>query len=133
MWIWQIPGHKANRDRLRCQRPCDPALYGVLLSAGFSKEELKTFRHLNTHACRPSQYERHAGVDMSTGSLVRRFNGQAALAAKKFGDTLSYVRASGDGDWRKVKFGRRRCLPAIMNPDNLTLIIDNNGLQRRAA
>ena len=62
-----------------------PALYGVLAEKGFiPKEDIKTFRNVNSYLQGHPDMNKVPGVDMSTGSLGQGVSaaGGMALAAK---------------------------------------------------
>lgn len=60
-----------NRDRLVLSKGhCTPALYAVLSEKGFfNKEDLKTFRNINSNLQGHPDMNKVPGVDMTTGSL----------------------------------------------------------------
>ena len=124
---------KANRDRFVLSKGhVTPALYGVLAERGFfPKEELKTFRHLNTRLQGHPNMNDTPGVDMSTGSLGQGVSTAVgmALAAKKFGDTYRTYALLGDGEIEEGQVWEAAMFAGNHELDNLTLIIDNNGLQ----
>ena len=125
--------HKASRDRFVLSKGhVTPALYGVLAERGFfPKEELKTFRHLNTRLQGHPNMNDTPGVDMSTGSLGQGVSTAVgmALAAKKFGDTYRTYALLGDGEIEEGQVWEAAMFAGNHELDNLTLIIDNNGLQ----
>ena len=125
--------HKANRDRFVLSKGhVTPALYGVLAERGFfPKEELKTFRHLNTRLQGHPNMNDTPGVDMSTGSLGQGVSTAVgmALAAKKFGDTYRTYALLGDGEIEEGQVWEAAMFAGNHELDSLTLIIDNNGLQ----
>ena len=71
------------------------------------------------------------GVDMSTGSLGQGVSTAVgmALAAKKFGDTYRTYALLGDGEIEEGQVWEAAMFAGNHELDNLTLIIDNNGLQ----
>ena len=92
-----------------------PALYGVLAEKGFiPKEDIKTFRNVNSYLQGHPDMNKVPGVDMSTGSLGQGVSaaGGMALAAKLDNkDILFLVTVS----LRKDRFGSKLCLPLITN------------------
>ncbi len=60
-----------DRDRLVLSKGhCSPALYSVLSQKGFfDKEDLKTFRNINSNLQGHPDMNKVFGVDMTTGSL----------------------------------------------------------------
>ncbi len=108
-----------------------PALYSVLAQKGFfSTEELKSLRHIGAmlqgHPCITIP-----GVDMSSGSLgqgISVANGMA-LSAKISGDSYKVYTVLGDGEIQEGQVWEAAMFAAHYKLDNLTAVIDNNGLQ----
>jgi len=108
-----------------------PALYSVLAQKGFfSTEELKSLRHIGAmlqgHPCITIP-----GVDMSSGSLgqgISVANGMA-LSAKISGDSYKVYPILGDGEIQEGQVWEAAMFAAHYKLDNLTAVIDNNGLQ----
>ncbi len=109
-----------------------PGYYAAMARRGyFPVEELYTLRKQGTrlqgHPC--MQYI--SGIDMSTGSLGQGISAAVgmALGAKMTGKAFRVYTLLGDGElqegqvWEAAMFAGHRRL------DNLTVIIDNNGLQ----
>lgn len=108
-------------------------LYSVLALRGFfPEEELATFDHGDSRLQGHPDMLLTPGVDASTGSLGQglAFGAGIALAAKKQGRDFHTWVMTGDGEieegmvWETVISAPRYGL------DNLTLIIDLNGLQQ---
>jgi transketolase len=108
-------------------------LYSVLALRGyFPIEELKTFDHGDSRLQGHPDMKLTPGVDSSTGSLGQGLSAGAgmALAAKKLGKDFHTWVVLGDGEleegmvWETVIWAPRHGL------DNLTAIIDLNGLQQ---
>ena len=108
-----------------------PVLYAALAESGyFPKEELNTFRQIN------SRLQGHAhiktpGVEMSGGSLGQglSFGIGTALAARLDGlDARTYV-LLGDGECDEGQIWEAAMSAAHHKIDNLTVIIDRNGIQ----
>ena len=109
-----------------------PALYSVLAERGyFDRELLKTLRHVGSILQGHPDMKHIPGVDMSAGSLGQGLSAACGMAlAGKFDNADYRVYAMlGDGElqegqiWEAVMFAGHRRL------DNLTVIVDNNGLQ----
>ena len=109
-----------------------PALYGVLAEKGFiPKEDIKTFRNVNSYLQGHPDMNKVPGVDMSTGSLGQGVSaaGGMALAAKLDNKDYRVYSVLGDGEleegqvWEAAMFASHRKL------DNFVAIVDNNGLQ----
>lgn len=109
-----------------------PVLYAVLAHRGyFPIKELTTLRkscsRLQGHPC----MKELPGIDMSTGSLGQGLSAAVgiALATRYTNKTYRVYALVGDGEiqegqiWEAAMFAGHRKL------DNLTVIIDNNGLQ----
>lgn len=108
-----------------------PALYSTLAEKGFfPKEELQSLRHIGAllqgHPC-----IHIPGVDMSSGSLGQGISAAAgmALAAKHKGETYHVYTVLGDGELEEGQVWEAAMFAAHYGLDNLTAIIDNNGLQ----
>lgn len=124
---------KADRDRFVLSKGhCAPALYAALAERGyFPKEDLLTLRHIGSHLQGHPNMNDTPGVDMSTGSLGQGISAAVgmALAAKHWGDTYHTYCLLGDGEieegqvWEAAMFAGNHAL------DNLTVIVDHNGLQ----
>lgn len=121
------------RDRLVLSKghAC-AALYATLAERGyFPKEDLSTFRKLNSNLQGHPDMEKLAGIDMSTGSLGQGLsvaNGMA-LASKMDNLGCRVYCILGDGEieegqvWEAAMTANKYCL------DNLCAILDYNGLQ----
>ena len=122
-----------NRDRFVLSKGhAAPALYATLAEKGyFPKEELLNLRKIN-HMLQGHPDMKHTpGVDMSTGSLGQGISAACGMALAGKIDNADYRVYSilGDGEleegqvWEAAMFAGHRKL------DNLTVIVDNNGLQ----
>jgi transketolase len=122
-----------DRDRFVLSKGhAAPCYYGVLAEMGFiSKDEFKNFRQLHSILQGHPDAKKVPGVDASTGSLgqgVSIANGMA-LAAKHMGkDTKVYVMC-GDGECQEGQIWEAFMAAAHYKLDNLTVLIDWNGLQ----
>ena len=109
-----------------------PALYAVLADKGFfPREELKNFRQLHSILQGHPDAKKCPGVDASTGSLGQGVSIAVgmALGAKHLGkDTKVFVLA-GDGESQEGQIWEAYMAAAHYQLDNLTVMIDNNGLQ----
>ena len=125
--------HWEDRDRFVLSKGhVSPCYYGVLAEKGFfPREELKTFRQLHSRLQGHPDAKKLPGVDASTGSLgqgVSIANGMA-LGAKLLGkDTRVFV-LCGDGELQEGQIWEAFMAANHYKLDNLTIIIDNNGLQ----
>lgn len=123
-----------DRDRFILSKGhCAIGLYTVLALRGyFPTEELATFDHGNSRLQGHPDMLLTPGVDASTGSLGQGLSSGAgmALGAKKLGKDFHTWVMLGDGEieegmvWETVLSAPRFGL------DNLTAIVDVNGLQQ---
>ena len=124
---------KADRDRFVLSKGhCAPGLYAVLAERGFfPKEDLETLRHIGSHLQGHPNMNDTPGVDMSTGSLGQGISAAVgmAVAAKHWGDDYRTYALLGDGESEEGQVWEAAMFAAHYHLDNLTVIIDNNGLQ----
>lgn len=121
-----------DRDRLVLSKGhCAPALYAALAERGFfSKEELTKLRHIGAllqgHPC-----IHIPGVDMSSGSLGQGISTACgmALAGKLQSAPYHVYTILGDGEIEEGQVWEAAMFAAHYQLDNLTAIVDNNGLQ----
>lgn len=124
---------KANRDRFVLSKGhTAPGLYSTLAHRGyFPVEDLKTLRHIGSYLQGHPDMKHIPGVDMSSGSLGQGISAAVgmALSAKLSNEDYRVYTLLGDGEiqegqvWEAAMFAGHRKL------DNLTVIVDNNGLQ----
>ncbi|MEN9570249.1 MAG: hypothetical protein RL172_1480 [Bacteroidota bacterium] len=110
-----------------------PVYYSVLARSGyFAKEELSTFRRINTRLQgHPTTHDQLPGVRMASGSLGQGLSVAAGAAlSKKFNNDNSIVYSlHGDGEldegqnWEAVLFAAHHKI------DNLIATVDWNGQQ----
>ena len=124
----------ADRDRLVLSKGhCAPALYGALAEAGyFPCEDITGFRSVGSYLQGHPVMKKVPGVDMSTGSLGQGVcvAGGMALAAKLDKKDYRVYAILGDGELEEGQVWENAMFAAHYNLDNLTVFIDNNGLQR---
>lgn len=108
-----------------------PALYAVLAERGFfPMEEMKTLRQIGSrlqgHPCISIP-----GVDMSSGSLGQGISAACgmALAGKHRAETYRVYTILGDGEIEEGQVWEAAMFAAHYGLDNLTAIVDHNGLQ----
>lgn len=109
-----------------------PALYGVLGEKGFfDKEEFKNFRQLHSILQGHPDKKKCPGVDASTGSLGQGASIAVgmALGAKYQKSPCRVYALLGDGELQEGLVWEAAMSAAHYRLDNLTLIVDNNGLQ----
>ena len=124
---------KADSDRFVLSKGhTAPGLYSTLAHRGyFPVEDLKTLRHLGSYLQGHPDMKHIPGVDMSSGSLGQGISAAVgmALSAKMSQESYRVYTLLGDGEiqegqvWEAAMFAGHRKL------DNLTVIVDNNGLQ----
>ena len=123
----------ADRDRFVLSKGhCAPALYGVLAEKGyFPVEDIKGFRKIDSYLQGHPDMNKVPGVDMSTGSLGQGVcaAGGMALAAKIDKKDYRVYSVLGDGELEEGQVWEQAMFAAHYKLDNLTIFIDNNGLQ----
>ena len=123
----------ADRDRLVLSKGHGaPGLYGTLAEKGFfPKAELLKLRKCGEMLQGHPDMKGTPGVDMSTGSLGQGLsvaNGMA-LAGKLDKKDYHVYAICGDGEIQEGKIWEAAMSAAHYHLDNLTLFVDNNGLQ----
>lgn len=122
-----------NRDRFVLSKGhTAPALYGTLAEKGyFSPEEMKNLRHFGSFLQGHPVLGKIPGVDMSTGSLGQGVcvAGGMALAAKLDNKDYRVYSILGDGELEEGQVWEQAMFAPHYKLDNLTIFIDNNGLQ----
>ena len=122
-----------GRDRLILSKghAC-PAWYATLAEAGyFPTHELGTLRKLGSRLQGHSDIKT-PGVELSTGSLgqgISAGNG-FALAARLAGQNHRIYMILGDGELQEGQIWEAAMTSAHHKLDNLTVIVDRNGLQQ---
>ena len=122
-----------NRDRLILSKGhASAALYAALAENGyFPKEDLKTFRNINSYLQGHPDMKHIPGVDMSTGSLgqgLSAANGMAMMFKLDKNPARVYC-ICGDGEIEEGQIWEAAMSSSKYKLDNLCLIIDNNNLQ----
>lgn len=122
-----------ERDRVVLSKGhCSPALYATLSERGFfPKEDLKTFRNINSKLQGHPNMNDVPGVDMSSGSLGQGLsvaNGMA-IAGKLDGKEYRVYCILGDGEIEEGQIWEAAMASNKYKLDNLCIIIDNNNLQ----
>ena len=109
-----------------------PALYSVLAERGyFDRELLKTLRHTGSILQGHPDMKHIPGVDMSAGSLGQGLSaaGGMALAGKLDNAAYRVYAMLGDGELQEGQIWEAAMFAGHRRLDNLTVIVDNNGLQ----
>lgn len=122
-----------NRDRLILSKGhCSPALYSCLAEKGFfPKEDLKTFRKINSYLQGHPDMKKIPGVDMTSGSLGQGLsvaNG-IAIAGKLDNKCYRVYCIMGDGEIEEGQIWEAAMTSSKYKLDNLCAIVDNNNLQ----
>ncbi len=124
---------KEDRDRLVLSKGhAAPALYSVLAERGyFSKNELKGLRHIGSILQGHPDMKHIPGVDMSSGSLGQGISAAVgmALSGKHFNNNYKVYTIVGDGESEEGQVWEAAMFASAKKLDNLTAIIDVNGLQ----
>ena len=122
-----------ERDRFVLSKGhCVPALYAVLAEKGFfDKSLLSTFRKLGSPLQGHPDMVKVPGIDMSTGSLGQGFSASVGMALSlKVDQKPNRVYALlGDGENQEGIVWEAAMAAGDYKLDNLTAILDNNGLQ----
>lgn len=122
-----------NRDRLVLSKGhASPALYSVLANRGFfNKDELKTFRKIDSNLQGHPDKNKVKGVDMTTGSLGQGLSAANGMALAGKLDKLNYrvYCILGDGELEEGQVWEAAMTSHHYKLDNLCVIVDNNNLQ----
>ena len=123
----------AERDRFVLSKGhCSPALYAALASRGFfEKDQLKTFRKLDSNLQGHPDRKHIPGVDMTTGSLGQGLSVANGMAISAKLDKKSYrvYCVLGDGEIEEGQVWEAAMTANKYHLDNLCVIVDNNNLQ----
>ena len=122
-----------DRDRIVLSKGhAAPCYYAVLAELGFiSRDEFTNFRQLHSILQGHPDCKKVPGVDASTGSLGQGCSiavGMARGAKQLKKDTKVYT-ILGDGECQEGQIWEAFMAANHYKLDNLTIIIDNNGLQ----
>ncbi|MDR7521341.1 MAG: transketolase [Armatimonadota bacterium] len=110
-----------------------PAWYVVLAACGyFDPQHLWTLREINSILQGHPDMTRTPGVEVSTGSLGMGFSAAIgmALAGKQDGRGYRVYAMLGDGESQEGSIWEGALFAAHYGLDNLTAIVDRNGLQQ---
>lgn len=122
-----------DRDRFVLSKGhAAPCYYAVLAEMGFiSRDEFKNFRQLHSILQGHPDSKKVPGIDAATGSLGQGCSiavGMALGAKLQHKDCRVYA-LLGDGECQEGQIWESFMAAAHYKLDNLTIIIDNNGLQ----
>jgi len=123
----------AERDRFVLSKGhAAPALYAILADIGFfPKEQLSSFRQLHSILQGHPDCKKCPGIDASTGSLGQGLSIATgmALGAKLSGSNAQIYVLCGDGELQEGLVWEASMAAAHYKLDNLTVLVDHNGLQ----
>lgn len=121
------------RDRFVLSKGhCSPALYGALAEKCFiNKEDITTFRHIDSYLQGHPDMKNVPGVDMSTGSLGQGVSAACGMALNAKIDNKDYrvYAILGDGELEEGQVWEAAMFAPHYKLDNLTIFVDFNGLQ----
>ena len=129
------PKNPRNPDRDRfvlSKGHVAPCYYAVLAEMGFiDHAEFENFRQLHSILQGHPDCKKVPGIDASTGSLGQGCSIAVgmALGAKLQGKDINVYTILGDGECQEGQIWEALMSAAHYKLDNLTVIIDNNGLQ----
>jgi transketolase len=136
---WKILHHKPadpawdGRDRFVLSKGhAAPVLYAALAECGyFPKSELDTLRKIDSHLQGHADHTSTPGVEMSSGSLGQglSFAVGTALAGKLDNRSWRVYALLSDGECDEGQTWEAAMSAAMFKVDNLTAIVDNNGIQ----
>jgi len=122
-----------DRDRFVLSKGhASPVLYAALAESGyFPREELISFRNINTRLQGHPDMKKLPGVEFTTGSLGQGLSGAngMALAGKLDKKDYRVFCLIGDGESEEGQIWEAAMAAAHYKLDNLTAITDFNGLQ----
>lgn len=125
--------HWEDRDRLVLSKGhTAPGLYAALAERGFfPKEDLKTFRQIDSYLQGHPDMKGTPGVDMTTGSLGLGFSAACgmALSSQISGKNYRVYAILGDGEIEEGQVWEAAMFAAHYKLDRLCIFVDFNGLQ----
>lgn len=125
--------HYEDRDRFVLSKGhCTPTMYATLALRGFFPvEDLKGFRTVDSYLSGHVEMRHVPGIDMSAGSLGQGLSAAVgmALSAKTFHKTWRTYAIVGDGEIEEGQIWEAAMSAGNYHLDNLTVFVDNNGLQ----
>ncbi len=125
--------YSPDRDRLVLSKGhASAALYAVLAEKGYiDKEELKTFRNIDSNLQGHPDMNKVPGVDMTTGSLGQGLSVANGMALSSKLDSRGYrvYCILGDGELQEGQVWEAAMTAEKYQLDNLCVIVDANELQ----
>ncbi len=123
----------ASRDRLVLSKGhASAAIYAALAEKEYiGKDELLTFRNINSNLQGHPDMNKVKGIDMTTGSLGQGLSVANGMALSSKMDSMGYrvYCILGDGELDEGQVWEAAMTSAKYNLDNLCAIVDCNGLQ----
>jgi len=125
--------HWEDRDRIVLSKGhAAPILYAILADLHyFPKSDLSSFRQIDSHLQGHPDMVKTLGVDVNTGSL-----GQGAAIAGGMANAAKYLKKDyqvfailGDGELQEGLIWEASMAASHYKLDNLTFLLDHNGLQ----
>ncbi len=136
---WKVLHHKpldpnwSERDRFVLSKGhAAPVLYAILAECGyFPKAELSTLRQIDSRLQGHADRTATPGVEMSSGSLGQglSFAIGSALAGRLDKASWRVYALLSDGECDEGQTWEAAMSAAMFKLDNLTAIVDNNGIQ----
>lgn len=129
------PGNPAweNRDRIVLSKGhAAPALYAILADLGyFPRKDLWSIRRIDSHLQGHPDKNKTPGIEACTGSLGQgaAIAGGIAMALKRKKNSSRVFAIVGDGEVQEGLVWESAMSAAHYKLDNLTVILDHNGLQ----
>lgn len=125
--------HDPHRDRCVLSKGhCTPAMYSILSRRGyFPRAWLSNFRQIDSVLSGHVEMTKVPGVDMSAGSLGQGLSAGLgmALASRVDGGKYRVYAICGDGEIQEGQIWEAAQAASHYAVDNLTVFIDNNGIQ----
>jgi transketolase len=122
-----------GRDRIILSKGhAAPAQYAVLADLGFfPRKDLWRLRQIDSHLQGHPDRNKTPGIDVSTGSLGQGVSvaGGTAMALKRKNSPARVFVITGDGETQEGIVWEAAMSAAHYKLDNLTVLLDHNGLQ----
>jgi transketolase len=122
-----------GRDRIVLSKGhAAPAAYAILADLGyFPRKDLWNIRQITSHLQGHPDRNKTPGIDASTGSLGQGVSiaGGIAMALKKKQSASRVFTVVGDGEIQEGLVWEAAMSAAHYHLDNLTVLLDHNGLQ----
>jgi transketolase len=126
------PGDPARDRFVLSKGHCAPALYSALALRGFFDiAEMERYRQMGSILQGHPDKNKVPGIDMSSGSLGQGISAAVGIAlnGKIDGSGYRVYAVLGDGELEEGQVWESAMFAARYKLDNLTAVVDNNGLQ----